>query len=439
MPSVAVRSAERSLPKTQDRGVYLDYHASTPCDPRVVEAMLPYLLDTHANPASSVHVAGRAAADAIDVARREVASAIGAEPSEVIFTSGATESNNLAILGTAPGAPSGRTKILASSIEHISVLAPCQTLEERGFSFEVIPVDREGRLDIGALVEMTDEETFLVSVQAVNNEIGTIQPVPEVVQIVHAAGAIAHCDAAQALGRISVDVGAWGADLVSLSGHKCYGPKGVGALYLRGGARGAPIEPLIYGGGQEWCLRPGTLNVPGIAGFGAAARIAEEERESDAARALILRDWVEHQILGAIPGASRNGANARRVAGNSSLTLPGLEAEALIARLRGVHVSTGSACASGAPEPSHVLRAIGLDRAQSYGTLRIGIGRYTVAEDVQYAASRIVAAASALAAHNPSVSTVTGLDRRNGSYARDSFVTGGETLVEACLVADQRV
>ena len=394
MPSVAQRErAETKRRPLAPRNVYLDYHASTPCDPRVVEAMLPYFLDTYANPASSVHRAGRKASDAVETAREQVARAIGAEPGEIVFTSGATESNNLAILGSGAGSSCGRTNVLASAIEHKSVLAPCRSLTNRGFNFDVIPVDRDGLLDLGALVELVDDSTFLVSVQAVNNEIGTIQPILEVVQIAHAAGALVHCDAAQALGRIPIDVGDWGVDLLSLSGHKCYGPKGVGALYVRGAARNAPMEPLVHGGGQEYELRAGTLNVPGIVGLGLAAEIAAAEREAETKRVAMLRDWLEAWVLEAVPDAHRNGSLGRRVAGNSSITFPGMDAEALIANLRDVHLSTGSACTSGAPTPSHVLLAIGLTRAHSYCTIRIGLGRFTAPEEINYAARHLTSTA----------------------------------------------
>lgn len=412
MPSVAQRErAETERRPVAPGSVYLDYHASTPCDPRVLEAMLPYFLDTFANPASSVHLAGRKAADAVEKARRQVARAIGAEPGEIVFTSGATESNNLAILGSSTGSSCGRTNVLASAIEHRSVLAPCQSLTSKGFSFRAIPVHRDGLLDLGALVELVDDGTLIVSVQAVNNEIGTIQPLLEVVQIAHAAGALVHCDAAQALGRIPIDVGDWGVDLLSLSGHKCYGPKGVGALYVRGGARNAPIEPLIHGGGQEYDLRAGTLNVPGIVGLGLAAEIAAADRERETKRVAMLRDWFEAQILKTAPGAYRNGSLLHRVAGNSSITFPGVDAEALIANLRDVHVSTGSACTSGAPEPSHVLLALPLDRASAFQTLRIGIGRFVVEQDIRIAVREIVAA---LARH-------VELSGHDATYATDAI------------------
>ena len=409
MPPIARRrgtvSAARRLPGNGSavlvpprpaRSVYLDYHASTPCDPQVVKKMLPYFLDCFANPSSTTHAAGRGAAEAVEMARRKVALAIAAEPSEIVFTSGATESNNLAILGTVGAAPQDRRRVLASAIEHKSVLAPCRQLQDRGFRFDVIPVQGDGRIDLGRFARQLDERVFLVSVQAVNNEIGTIQPVSEIVQIAHAVGALVHCDAAQALGRIPVDVNDWGVDLLSLSGHKCYGPKGVGALYIRGGARAAPLESLVFGGDQESGLRPGTLNVPGIVGFGESAEMAAAERELDASRIAPLRDWLEEQIRRHIPRSRRNGSLNHRIACNSSLTFPGVEVEALIAQLRDVYLSTGSACAAGAPEPSHVLTMIGLPRADAYSTIRIGLGRYTTSEDTMHAASRLIQVAQRL-------------------------------------------
>ncbi len=400
MPSVVPRPAPAWLPGGRDLetaqrremtcGVYLDNHASTPCDPRVVEEMLPYFYDKCANPASGMHAHGRMAAQAVQNARRQVAVSIGAEPTEIVFTSGATESNNLAILGAAGASSCGRRRILASAIEHKSVLVPCRSLLKQGFDVEIIPVAGDGRIDLDALAGMLDESTFLVTVQAVNNEIGTIQSVSEVCELAHASGALLHCDAAQALGRVGIHMGNWGADLLSLSGHKCYGPKGIGALYVRGGARSAPLKSLVHGGGQEFDVRSGTLNVPGIVGLGAAVEFAERERRSDSEKIGRLRDRFERQVISAIPTARRNGATAVRVAGNSSITFPGIEAEALIARLGDVHCSTGAACTAGALEPSHVLSAIGLTRAEAYSTVRVGIGRFNTQDDVSYAASRLV-------------------------------------------------
>ena len=406
MPSLTAGNLTKTRRRPDSRqSVYLDYHASTPCDPRVVEQMLPYFLDTFANPSSSVHLAGRKAAEAVEVARERVARAIGAEPSEVIFTSGATESNNLAVLGSVVGAPCERRRVLASAIEHKSILSPCQSLVSESCDLVIVPVDRDGLLDLGALATVVDAETLIVNVQAVNNEIGTIQPILEVVQLAHAAGALVHCDAAQALGRIPIDVGDWGVDLLSLSGHKCYGPKGVGALYVRGGARNAPLEPLLRGGGQEQQLRAGTLNVPGIVGFGLAAELAEKERESDVERMGAQRDWLEDRILETVESAHRNGSLTRRVASSSSLTFRGVDAEALVANLGRIQVSTGSACTSGAPEPSHVLLAIGLTREQAYSTIRIGLGRRTMPDALACAAEQIRDAVAAVRRSNRTAST----------------------------------
>ena len=407
------RHRETVRPRQMTGGVYLDNHASTPCDPRVVEEMLPYFHEECANPASSIHADGRKAAQAVEAARQQVAASIGAEPSEIIFTSGATESNNLAILGAVGASSCGRRRILVGAIEHKSVLVPCRSLRKQGFDVEIIPVAGDGRIDLDALANMLNKDTFLVTVQAVNNEIGTIQPVSEVCELVHASGALLHCDAAQALGRIGIHVGNWGADLVSLSGHKCYGPKGIGALYVRGGARNAPLQSLVHGGGQEFDVRSGTLNVPGIVGLGAAAEFAERERRSDSARIESLRDRFERQVISAIPTVRRNGAITARVSGNSSLTFPGIEAEALIARLGDVHCSTGAACTTGALEPSHVLSAIGLTRAEAYSTLRVGFGRFNTQDQVAYTASRLVGTVERLGripapakTHSPSEHTV---------------------------------
>lgn len=379
----------RSLPQAGGRKrVYLDNHASTPCDPRVVEAMLPFFIDSFANPSSSIHLQGQEAARAVDQAREEVADTIGSSAGEIVFTSGATESNNLAIQGVARFAHQQRRRILASTIEHKCVLESCRWLGGNGFEFVPIPVLRDGLVDLSALVDLVDQQTVLVSVQAANNEIGTIQSIPEIAQIVHRTGALFHCDAAQALGRIPIDVGEWGVDVMSLSAHKCYGPKGVGALFVRGG-RAAPIAPMFFGGGQEMGLRSGTLNTPGIVGFAKACQIARDEMPEESARLGHLRDWFERTVLGTIEGVSRNGALSRRLPGNSSLYFAGVEAEALIANMPGIAISTGSACASGALEPSHVLTAIGLSRADAYGTLRVGLGRFTMEMELEYAISQL--------------------------------------------------
>jgi cysteine desulfurase len=369
--------------------VYLDYHASTPCDPRVVEAMLPFFVDVYANP-SSAHAGGRETGTAVSAARAHIAHAIGCAPGEVVFTSGATESNNLAVLGAAHAAPPDRRRVLVSSVEHKAVLEPAHALRRRGFEVETIPVEHDGRVAMHTLAALLDTRTALVSVQVANNEVGTIQPIAEIAELVRASGALLHCDAAQAVGRMAVDAGAWGVDLLSLSGHKCYGPKGVGALVVRGGPRSAAIEPLMFGGGQEGGLRPGTLNVPGIVGLGRACQLAVTEWKGEASRLGQLRDEFERRLMAAIPGITRNGALDRRLAGNSSLRVEAVDADAVIANLPDVLLSTGSACTSGAIEPSHVLTAMGLTRTEARETFRVGLGRFTTAADVEYAARRIV-------------------------------------------------
>lgn len=375
-----------------ERPIYLDYHASTPCDPRVVEAMLPYFTEKCANPSSITHRAGYEVSLTVTEARAKVADLIGARQSEIVFTSGATEANNLAILGLLSKQRDQRRKVVTTPIEHKSVLGPLAHAGQKGFDVVYLPVDTTGAVSIEAAEEIIDNETVLVSIQAANNEIGTIQPVAEIAAIAHERGALVHCDAAQAVGKIPVDVEAWDVDFLSLSGHKLYGPKGVGALYVRGGRRTSPLVPQMFGGGQEDGLRPGTLNVPGIVGLGEACQIAKELMHDEAVRIAQLRDYFEEKLIRELPWIRRNGNLARRLSGNSSLTFPGIDAEALMAHTSFIAWSTGSACSSGALEPSHVLLAIGLDRTEAYQTLRVGIGRFTTQEEIDIAANAIVQA-----------------------------------------------
>lgn len=367
--------------------IYLDYHATTPCDPRVVEAMLPYLTELFANP-SSPHRMGRRAAQAIETAREQVAQLIGAEPEEIIFTSGATESNNLAILGTARAYSGNRRKIICSAIEHKSVLEPVQQLACEGYEPYILPVDSVGRVRLDIAETVIDERTLLVSVQVANQEIGTIQPVRELAEMARRVGALLHCDAAQAVGKIPLDVQALGVDMLSISGHKMYAPKGVGALYRR---RGRPKPaPLMYGGGQEAGLRSGTLNTPGIVGLGVACVISQQEMPQESARLRQLRDRLEQRLLQAIPNLQRNGDLSNRLPHNCSLTFPSGDAELLLAHLPLLAISTTSACNAGAIEPSHVLLAIGLSREEASRTLRIGLGRFTTEEDVEIACEMLM-------------------------------------------------
>jgi cysteine desulfurase len=377
--------------------IYLDNHATTPCDPLVVEAMLPYFSEVFANPSSTLHEAGREAAASVADAREKVAQLIGAQAGEIAFTSGATESNNIAIVGLANGAGKGRRRIVTTAIEHKAVLASVEQLKSQGFEVIVLPVAKDGTVDVHAAEESIHEDTLLVSLQVANNEIGTIQPVAEVGRIARERGALLHCDAAQAAGRIPVDVEAWNVDLLSISAHKLYGPKGVGALYVRGGPYALPISPLSVGGGQEKGLRAGTHNVPGIVGLGEACRLCEQRLPKETTRLAALRDRLEETVLAAVPDARRNGALDNRLPGNSSLTFPGIDAEALVINASELAISTGSACTSGAPEPSHVLLAIGLDRDAASSTIRIGVGRFNTEEEMEMAAGAIVGAVERLA------------------------------------------
>ncbi len=364
------------------RPLYLDHNASTPVDPRVVEAMLPFLLEQPGNASNTVHTYGRLAAAAVEDARADVARLVGAAPHEVVFTSGATESNNLALLGAVKAHRAGRRRLVTTAVEHKAVLEPLEALRGEGFDVVVLPVLTDGAVDLAEAARVIDASTLLVSIQAANNEVGTIQPVAEVARLTRAVGALVHTDATQAVGSERVNVSELDVDLLSMSAHKLYGPKGVGALYVRGGARSGHVAPLMHGGGQEGGLRPGTLNVPGVVGFGVAARMALDEGAAEARRIRSLRDTFESELRSRVPDARFNGARDRRLPGTSSLTFPGVEADMLIANLDRLALATGSACNSGAPEPSYVLTAMGLSWEDAYATVRIGFGRSSRVEDL---------------------------------------------------------
>ena len=381
--------------------IYLDHNATTPCDPRVVAKILPFFSEWYGNPATGLHLQGRRAARAVDEAREQVAALIGCQPGELIFTAGATESNNLAILGLGrANRNSGRTRIVTTAVEHKAVLLPCQQLQKEGYELVVLPVDNQGRVSIADAETAINDRTLLVSVQAANNEVGALQPSAEIAKIARGHGAIVHCDAAQAVGKVSVDltVDAWQVDLLSISAHKLYGPKGIGALYVRGGPRAHALEPLQYGGGQERGLRSGTTNVPGIVGFGEACRICSVELEQESVRIADLRDQFEQALLISIPGLRINAREASRLPNTSSLIFPGLDADVLLLNLPEVMMGTGSACSSGALEPSHVLMALALDRSDATCTVRASLGRFTTLEQVERAYALILDAISVLKA-----------------------------------------
>lgn len=376
-----------------ETATYLDYNATTPCDPRVVEKMLPFFSEWYGNPATGLHLQGRRAARAVDEAREQVAALIGGRPSEVIFTGGATESNNLAILGLGRANRQGeRTRIVTSAVEHKAVLLPCRQLQEEGYELIVLPVDGQGRVLVDQAEAAINDRTLLVSVQAANNEVGTLQPIERIADIAHRHGAIVHCDAAQAAGKIQVDLAteAWQVDLLSISAHKLYGPKGVGALYIRNGPRASALAPLQYGGGQERGLRPGTTNVPGIVGLGEACRICSVDLAQERVDIARLRDQLERALLTGFAGLRINGRGALRLPNTSSLTFSGIDADAFLLNLKEVMMGTGSACSSGALEPSHVLLAMGLSRAEADSTVRASLGRFTTLDQIERASSLIL-------------------------------------------------
>jgi cysteine desulfurase len=372
-----------------DQVIYLDHQATTPVEPRVLDAMLPFMTSGYGNP-SSLHVYGRQAAKAICVARSQLGDLIGARAeSEIVFTSGATEANHLALTGIARALRSVGHHVITTAIEHKAVLAPCQHLAYTGFEVTVVPVNVDGLVDPADIAAAITPATVLISVMHANNEIGTVQPLAEIGQVARYRGVLLHTDAAQSLGSLPFDVDDLGVDLASFSGHKIYGPKGIGALYVRRG-KTRPV-PQVSGGGQEYGLRAGTPNVPGIVALGEAAAMLAEQRRTDSLRIAELRDQMLAALREAIPDVQVNGTLTRRLPGNLNITIPGIDADDLIERLPGLAISTGSACNSGQPDPSHVLTAIGLDRRSARASIRIGLGRGTTLQDITLAAQQISA------------------------------------------------
>ena len=377
--------ANRPLP-----GIYLDNQATTPTDSRVVEAMLPFFTERFGNPASTAHAFGWDAEEAVEQARGQLATLIGASPREVIFTSGATESNNLAIKGAARFHRERRPHVVTLASEHKCVLESARALEREGHRVDVLPVQPDGLVDLDRLAEAVTEETAVVSVMAVNNEIGVIQPLAEIAAICRAKGAYFHCDAAQAVGKLPLDVAALGIDLLSVSGHKFYGPKGIGALYVRRRPR-VRLEPLIDGGGQERGLRSGTLPTPLCVGIGAAAAIAAAEMAAEEGRISALKTRLLEGIRKRLSGVSLNGHAEKRIAGNLNLAFEGVDAEALMRALPRLAVSSGSACTSTAVEPSYVLQALGLPEARARSSIRLAVGRFNTEAEIDQAVEELAA------------------------------------------------
>jgi cysteine desulfurase len=364
--------------------VYLDYNATTPIDPRVFEAMIPYMKEEFGNP-SSIHSFGSRAKAALDNSREQVAGFLGAHPKEIVFTSGGSESNNLAIKGVAFRLREKGAHLITTRIEHASVLETFRFLESHGFRVTYLGVDEYGLIDLGELRESITEDTILASVMFANNETGVIMPIREIGEIVKEKGVIFHTDAVQAVGKVDIDLEDLPVDLLSLSAHKIYGPKGVGALFIRVEAfRGTPLQPLIHGGGQERERRSGTENVPGIVGLGKACEIAKVEMKTEESRLRDLRDELHEGILERIRGVKLNGHPERRLSNTLNLSFEGVEGDSLVMNLdiEGIAVSTGSACSEGNVEPSHVLLAMGLPREIAVSSLRFSLGRFTEREDI---------------------------------------------------------
>lgn len=380
--------------------IYLDYNATTPVDPAVLEAMLPYFSGDFGN-ASSIHTFGQRARAAVETAREQVASLLNARPQEIIFTSGGTESDNHAIFGvvqslhTQPAA-----HIITTAIEHEAVLNTCQALEKEGVAVTYLPVSRNGLIDLGDLRKAIRPETILMTIMHGNNELGTVQPLEEIGRIATEHDIYFHSDAVQSAGKIPVDVKVCQLDLLSLSGHKFYAPKGVGAIYIKGGTR---LRQLLYGGHHQRGFRPGTENVAGIVGLGKAAELARLSLAEDAARFSALRERLEQGLLSRIPDSHANAAVAPRTPNTSNITFPGIDGEALIIALdlKGLACSTGAACSSGAVEPSHVLTAIGLPASEARASIRFSLGRHTTGAEIEAALEIVPAAVAQLRQLSP--------------------------------------
>ncbi|KAJ0658134.1 putative sulfurtransferase [Helianthus annuus] len=367
--------------KISGRPLYLDMQATSPVDPRVLDAMLPYFISQYGNPHSRTHLYGWESDQAVEAARAQVASLIHASPKEIIFTSGATESNNISVKGVMRFYNENKKHVITTQTEHKCVLDSCRHLQQQGFDVTYLPVKPDGLIDLNELRNSIRSDTGLVSVMAVNNEIGVIQPMEEIGGICMEFGVPFHTDAAQALGKIRVDVNKWNVSLMSLSGHKVYGPKGVGALYMRRRPR-IRVEPQMNGGGQERGVRSGTVATPLVVGMGAACEIAMKEMEYDAKRVVKLKDRLLNGIRTRLDGVMVNGSTERRYAGNLNLSFAYVEGESLLMGLKEVAVSTGSACTSASLEPSYVLRALGVDDDMAHTSVRFGIGRFTTEEEI---------------------------------------------------------
>jgi len=381
--------------------IYMDHHATAPVDPRVLEAMLPYFTHEFGNPASRNHAFGWAAEKAVEHARQQVADLIGAMPKEIVFTSGATEANNLALKGAAAMYAEKGNHIVTCVIEHKAVLDPCHQLEKQGFHVTLLPVRKDGRIDLDEMRAAVTPKTTLISIMTANNEIGVIQPVAEVGAIAKEAGSLFHTDAVQAVGKIPFDVNQVKADLVSMSGHKIYGPKGVGALYVRRRNPRVLLDEQISGGGHERGIRSGTLNVPGIVGLGKAAELCRLEMADESVRLRRLRDRLHEKLHQHLDGIYVNGSMEHRLPHSLNVSFAYVEGESLLMGINDVAVSSGSACTSASLEPSYVLKALGAGDDLAHSSIRFGLGRWTTEEEVDYVAEKVAAVVRRLREMSP--------------------------------------
>lgn len=376
--------------------IYLDSHATTPVDPRVLAAMLPYFTEQFGNAASRNHPFGWAANKAVEAAREAVAGLIGGRLRGVVFTSGATEANNLAILGAAAVAPAGKDHVVTVSTEHRAVLDPCRKLERDGFRVTYLGTGADGRVDVDELRDAVSDRTFLISVMAANNEIGVLQPLFEIGRIARPRGVLFHCDAAQAAATIPLSVAELGVDLMSLSAHKMYGPKGVGALYVRRPPPKIDLAPLFHGGGHERGLRSGTLNVPGIVGFGQAAELCRLAMPGEAARLASLRNRLWDGLREHVGQVHVNGSMEHRLPQNLNVSIQGVAGDALLMAMDDVAVSSGAACTTASAEPSHVLKALGVSDELARASIRFGLSRFTTEEEIDYVIAKVAAVVRSL-------------------------------------------
>jgi cysteine desulfurase len=380
--------------------VYLDNHSTTRVDPRVLEAMLPYFTEIYGNAASVSHRFGWDAEEAVEHARTQIADAIGSEPREIVFTSGATEANNLAIKGLAQALKRKGRHLVTAVTEHKSVLDSMARLAREGWEVTLVPCDETGRVSVEAVAGALSSETILVSIMAANNEVGTLNPLREIGRLCHERGVVFHTDATQAVGKVPLNVRDDGIDLLSLSGHKVHGPKGIGALYVRRRDPQVRLLPLLDGGGHERGFRSGTLPVPLIVGLGRAIELAIEGRVEEAGRMSALRDRLHEGIAARVPGIHLNGHPVERLPNNLNLSFDYVDGEALMMAMRDVAVSSGAACTSANPEPSHVLRAMGRDEDMARASLRFGLSRFTTPEEIDFAIEAVATAVARLRTHS---------------------------------------